>query len=201
MSMKLYWTPLSPYARKVIVAAHEHDLSGRIEMIETKVSPPNPELMQHNPLNKVPTLVLDDGTALYDSVVICEYFDSIGHGPELFPSAGTERWNALRRHALGTGFTDLLIAWRTEITQSPEMQSKERIEKYVLKMKRILELLEHEAHEERSTFNIGDLAIGCALAYMFFRFPQFAPGPASPLQRWYATFDARPSVAATRIAA
>ena len=198
--MKLYWVPISPYARKTIIAAREHQLVDQVEMIETKVTPPNPELMRHNPLNKVPTLLLDDGTALYDSVVICEYFDSIGRGPKLFPTNGAARWDALRRHALGTGFADLLIAWRTEITQSPELQSKDRIDKYMLKTKRILEALEHDAHNERSTFDIGDIAIGCALAYMQFRFPQFAPDQESALQRWYARFDARSSAAATRIA-
>lgn len=199
--MKLHWVPLSPYARKVIIAAREHRIFERIELIETKVTPPNRELMQLNPLNKVPTLVLEDGTPLYDSVVICEYFDSVGLGPKLFPSAGKERWEALRRHALGSGFSDILIAWRTEIMQPPEMQSKERIDKYVLKTKRILEALEHEAHEPRSSFDIGDLSIGCALAYLSFRFPQFALQPASALATWYESFDARPSVAATRIAA
>ena len=198
--MKLYWVPVSPYARKVFIAAREHRLLEQIEAIEIKVTEPNPELMQFNPLNKVPTLVLDDGRALYDSIVICEYFDSIGSGTKLFPASGDERWDALRRHALGSGFTDLLISWRTEVTQSPELQSKDRIDKYVAKTRRVLELLEHEAHEQRSSFDIGDIAIGCALAYMYFRFPQFALGPESPLQRWYERFDARPSVAATRIA-
>jgi glutathione S-transferase len=197
--MKLFWLPVSPYARKTIIAAREHRIFERLELIETKVTPPNPELMRLNPLNKVPTLLLEDGTALYDSVVICEYFDSIGLGPKLFPLGGAARWDALRRHALGNGFADLLIAWRTEITQAPELQSKERIDRFMLKTKRILEALEHDAHNERSTFDIGDIAIGCALAYMHFRFPQFAPARESALQRWYVRFDARPSVAATRI--
>ncbi len=197
--MKLFWLPVSPYARKTLIAAREHGIDDGLELIETKVNPPNAALMRHNPLNKVPTLLLDDGMALYDSVVICEYFDSIGRGPKLFPSSGAARWDALRRHALGTGFADVLIAWRTEITQAPELQSKELIDKYMLKTKRILESLEHDAHNERATFDIGDIAIGCALAYMSFRFPQFAPDRSSALHRWYEAFDARPSVAATRI--
>lgn len=195
--MKLYWLPVSPYARKTLIAAREHDLTERIEIVETKVTPPNDTLMQHNPLNKVPTLVLDDGSAIYDSVVICEYFDSIGAGPRLFPAAGPERWDALRRHALGNGFADLLIAWRTEISQAPEMQSSERIDKFVLKTKRILDVLERDARNERKTFDIGDLAIGCALDYLQLRFPQFAPTPGSALHDWMAAFNARPSVAAT----
>lgn len=198
--MKLHWTPISPYARKVLIAAREHQLLERIEMIETKVSPPNAQLMQHNPLNKVPTLVLDDGTALYDSVVICEYLDSIGTGSKLFPT-GAARWDALRRHALGNGFADLLIAWRTEMTSPAEQQSKDRLDKYTFKTTRILEVLNADARASRSTFDIGDLAIGCALGYLHFRFPHLAPSADAPLAHWYSTFDARPSAAATRIQA
>src|SRR5687767_11756285 len=99
IDMKLYSTALSPYARKVAIVAHEHRIFERIELVPTKLTPPNAELMQHNPLNKVPTLVLDDGTALYDSIVICEYLDSVGPGPKLFPANGAARWDALRRHA------------------------------------------------------------------------------------------------------
>jgi glutathione S-transferase len=194
--MKLHWLPFSPFARKVLIAAHERGIVERLEVIETKVTPPNPELMQHNPLNKVPTLLLDDGTALYDSLVICEYLDSIGSGPKLFPE-GAARWDALRRHALGNGFADVLIAWRSEITQPPEMQSTERIDKHFLKTKRILEQLEREAQSERTSFDIGDITVGCALAYLQFRFPQFTPPESSALHTWYAAFAARPSVAAT----
>lgn len=197
--MKLYWIALSPYARKVAVVAREHRVADLIEFLAVKVTPPNAELMQHNPLNKVPTLILDNGTALYDSVVICEYLDSIGHGPQLFPSTGASRWDALRRHALGSGFTDLLISWRTEITSPPEQQSKERLDKYAFKAARILEELDAEASVERDAFDIGDVAIGCAVAYQRFRFPELSPPAGSALSLWYAEFDARPSVAATRI--
>jgi glutathione S-transferase len=155
--------------------------------------------MQHNPLNKVPTLVLDDGTTLYDSLVICEYLDSVGLGPKLFPASGAARWDALRRHALGSGFTDLLIAWRTEIMSPPEQQSKERLDKYAFKAARILEVLEAEAGVDRGAFDIGDVAIGCAVAYQRFRFSELSPPAGSALALWYAEFDARPSVAATRI--
>lgn len=197
--MKLYWLPLSPYARKVAIVAREHHLAEQIEMIETKVTLPNPELMQHNPLNKVPTLVLRDGTALYDSSVICEYLESIGTGATLFPQNGAARWDALRRHSLGSGFTELLIAWRIEITQSSELQSSERIHKYAVKTTRILEALENYARSSARTFDIGDISIGCALAYLQFRFEHLAPSPTSALHEWFAAIDARPSFAATRI--
>ncbi len=197
--MKLYSIALSPYARKVAIVAREHRIFERLEVVPIKVTPPNAELMQHNPLNKVPTLVLDDGTALYDSIVICEYLESIGLGPKLFPAGGASRWDALRRHALGSGFTDLLIAWRTEITSPTAQQSQERLDKYAFKAARILSVLDAEAGIDRDTFDIGDISIGCALAYQRFRFPELSPAPGSALERWYVQFDARPSAAATRI--
>lgn len=199
--MKLHWVPFSPYARKVIIAAREHHLLDQIELIETKVTPPNAELMQFNPLNKVPTLVLDDGSALYDSVVICEYLDAIGSGPKLFPPSGPARWDALRRHALGTGFTDLLLSWRIETTSPPEQQSQERLDKYALKTTHILATLEREMHVQREPLDIGDLAIGCALAYLSFRFAHLLPKSESALSRWFARFEARPSAVATRLPA
>ena len=95
--MKLYYTPTSPFVRKVLIAAHEVDLADRIETTLLRPSPmtPSPELSQQNPLSKIPALILDDGRALYDSAVICEYLSSIGARP-LFPERGDARWRALR---------------------------------------------------------------------------------------------------------
>ena len=197
--MKLYWLPLSPYARKVAIVAREHQLADRIDMIETKVTLLNLQLMQHNPLNKIPTLVLKDGTALYDSFVICEYLESIGAGPRLFPSNGSARWDALRRHSLGSGLAELLIAWRVEMTQPSQMQSQERLNKYAAKATRVLEALELQARTPARTFDIGDISIGCALAYLRFRFEHLTPAPTSALHEWLLALEARPSFAATRI--
>ena len=83
--MKLLWSSRSPFARKVMVAAHEVGVADRIviERVVVSASKPNADVMALNPLNKIPTLVLHDGTMLYDSRVICEYFDSLHDGPKL----------------------------------------------------------------------------------------------------------------------
>ena len=80
MTVKLHWSPRSPFVRKVMIAAHELGVADRLETVRTVVamSEPNLELLADNPLGKIPTLVLDDGTALYDSLTICEYLDSLG---------------------------------------------------------------------------------------------------------------------------
>ena len=95
--MKLYWSSRSPFVRKVMVCAHECGLAARIECVRTLVmmTRPNPDLLPVNPLGKIPTLVLDDGSALYDSTVICEYLDSLHGGSRLFPESGPARWTAM----------------------------------------------------------------------------------------------------------
>ena len=114
--MKLHWSPRSPFVRKVMVAAHELGLADRIDRVRTvvRMTQPNADLLPDNPLSKIPTLVLADGTVLIDSVVICEYLDALAGGGKLFPPSGPERWTALARHALGNGLLDILILWRNE---------------------------------------------------------------------------------------
>src|SRR5882724_4287223 len=104
-TMRLYWSSRSPFVRKAMIAAHETGVAPRIETIRVEVSATrlNADVMAHNPLNKIPTLVLENGDTLFDSRVICEYLDSLNAGPKLFPSNSSERWTALRRDAIGTG--------------------------------------------------------------------------------------------------
>src|SRR5436309_690878 len=112
--MKLHWSPRSPFVRKVMVFAHDVGVAGRIECVRTVAAmmKPHPDLMIDNPLSKIPTLVLDNGTVLYDSSVICEYLDHLHDGSKLFPLPLEERMTALRRQALGDGLLDALVLWR-----------------------------------------------------------------------------------------
>ena len=105
--MKLRVNKASPFARKVRILARETGLAGRVEEIETAVSPvaPNEDLARENPLIKIPALVTDNGELLYDSAVICEYLDTLHSGRKLFPAAGPQRFSALRRQALTDGHT------------------------------------------------------------------------------------------------
>src|ERR1700724_1460931 len=114
--MKLHWSPRSPFVRKVMVAAHELGLAERVTCVRTVAASTKPHaaLMQDNPLSKIPTLVLDDGTVIYDSPVICEYRDSLDGAPQLHPAEPKARLAALRRQALGDGFLDMLVLLRDE---------------------------------------------------------------------------------------
>src|SRR6476620_10929557 len=122
--MKLHWSPRSPFVRKVMVVAHETGLVDRLTCVRTVVAmkAPNAALLPDNPLSKIPTLVLDDGSPLYDSKVICEYLDTLHERIKLFPVEGPARWTALRRQALGDGFLDFLLLWRHERERSPPSQ-------------------------------------------------------------------------------
>ena len=112
--MKLRYSSTSPYARKVLVCAAERGLSETIEIIATVPGNLESGLRAENPLDKVPALITDDGMALYDSPVICEYLDSLPGGPALFPPAGADRWRALRLQALADGLLDAALAPETQ---------------------------------------------------------------------------------------
>jgi len=120
--MKLHYNPASPYVRKVRVLAIETGLMERIELVPEKVSPvdPNPDVVADNPVGKIPALVTDEGDALYDSRVICEYLDALHGGTRMFPERGEARWSALRRQALADGMLDAAVITRYETAMRPK---------------------------------------------------------------------------------
>lgn len=200
--MKLHWSPRSPFVRKVMIAAHELGVADRIRTVRTVVqmTRPNPELLPDNPLSKIPTLVLDDGTVLFDSLTICEYLDAIA-GPRLFPEAGAARWTALTWHALGQGLLDLCILWRNERDKPEGRQTPEWLDSFAVKAEATLDALEGLAPRMQSTeFGIGHVAIGCALGYLDFRFAFLGWRDGRPaLAAWHEGFEARPSAKATEV--
>jgi glutathione S-transferase len=145
--MKLHWSPRSPFVRKVMIVAHEVGVADRLDCVRTvaATTTPNAQLMTDNPLSKLPTLVLDDGTPLYDSPVICEYFDTLHDGPKLFPADGRERMIALRRQALGDGMLDLLVLWRNEEMRPVEHRSAVHLQSFAARRDAVLASLEREA--------------------------------------------------------
>jgi glutathione S-transferase len=200
--MKLYWSSRSPYVRKVMIAAHETGLVGRLDCRRVIVSAyaENTDVLPVNPLGKIPTLVLDDGTALFDSPVICEYLDGQHDGPKLFPPSGPARFEALRWLALGDGLLDMLLARMYEERVRPEEQRSQKLQDAIaVKLKACLDALETMAPALAKTpVNIGHIAIGCALGYLDFRFAGDGWRTGRPaLAAWYNAFAARPSVAAT----
>jgi len=199
--MKLHWSRRSPFVRKVMVFAHETGLVDRLTCVRTVVAmkAPNAALLPDNPLSKIPTLVLDDGSPLYDSGVICEYLDTLHDQAKLFPAKGAARWAALRRQALGDGFLDFLLLWRHERERSPTSQTL--LDAFALKYQATMKSLEREAMAlGRTPFGIGHIAIGCGLSYLDFRFPDLDWRDGYPqIATWHASFAQRPSAKATEV--
>ena len=199
--MKLHWSPRSPFVRKVMIFAHETGQADSLERMRNVVAmrKPNATVMRDNPLGKLPTLVLDDGRAPFDSAVICEYLDSLHAGAPLFPKSGEARWQALRWHALGDGLLDALVLWRNERERDAPQQLQDLMAAFELKTRATLARLDAETPAlDKSAFGIGHIAIVCALGYLGFRFAEFdwRSGNAR-LAGWYDRQAQRPSVRMT----
>jgi glutathione S-transferase len=198
--MRLLWSSRSPFVRKVMVAAHEVGVAGCIatERVVVGADKPNPGVMALNPLNKIPTLVLDDGTALYDSRVIAEYLDTLHDGPKLFPAEPAARFRTLRRQALGDGLMEVVVLRLGEQNRPREIRSDSHLASFRLKIAAALDRLEADGVDPAPTPDIGHIAIGCALAHLDFRFAADAWRTGRPeLAAWFGAFAARPSMGAT----
>jgi glutathione S-transferase len=197
--MKLHWSPRSPFVRKVMVAAHEAGVADQLACVRTVVggTVPHLELMRENPLGKLPTLVLEDGTIIYDSLVICTYFDTVFAPGKLIPIAWPARLAALRRHALGNGMLDICLQWLGERARPAERQSPSHIALWQGKIRACIGALETESLANDAA-DIGHLTIAVALSYLDFRFATENWRNSHPrLSTWMAKFDQRPSMRAT----
>jgi glutathione S-transferase len=197
--MKLYYSPGSPFARKARIVAQEHGLLNRVELAEIAVSPVqgNDALAADNPLMKVPALVIDDGQALFDSRVICEYLDAFGTGPKLFPASGAARWTALRQQALGDGTLDAVILCRYELARPEDKRWRGWTDAQMRKAHQGIAACEREDLAGPRT--IGQIAIACMIGYLDFRFPEEGWRNRHPkLADWYDAQAKLPSMAATR---
>ena len=199
--MKLFWSPRSPFVRKVMVCAHELGIEGRIEKVYALVSMSrvNPEVMAVNPVGRIPALVSDDGVVLYDSHVICEYLDAVRGASRLFPTGTPRRWDALRRLALADGMLETLVLWRSEQMRPASQRAEAVLEAFSRKTASALAAIERDASSlNRPEIDIGDVAIGCALGYLDFRFSDLGWRSRFPrIAGWFEPFDARRSMRET----
>ena len=195
--MKLHYSPASPYVRKVMACAIARGLDGRIEKVDTNphVSPPG--LLADNPLSKVPALVAEDGTAIYDSPVICEYLDTIGDAPALFPPTGTPARLAVQiMHATADGILDAAVGRRMQVALPQDDGRKAFDARQKAAIDRALDVL--EKNPPKALSNIGEIAVACALGYLDFRFGGEDWRTAHPrLAAWFAEVSKLPPVART----
>lgn len=193
--MKLLYSPTSPYARKVLVLAHEAGIGLEVEAGSGSPTARNPKVAAQNPLGKIPVLLSDQGP-LYDSRVICQYLDTLHQGRRLYPE-GAARFVALRREALADGLLDAALLARYETTRPEEKVWSDWYDGQVTKMKAALDQMETDLPD---AVDIGAIAYGCALGYVDFRFAALNWRDSHPLlAAWEAEFAARPSMQATRI--
>ena len=193
--MKLYGTPVSPFARKAMVIAHELGL--KLDVL------PRPddaeEFRRINPLGKIPALVLADGSVIFDSPVICEYLNQLGGG-KFFPGNSVWRnssgkWKALTLQALGDGLADAAVAIMTENRQASPNQA--HIERQRTALLAGLDMLEKVKFAEHPT--IGEISVACAIGYVEFRKVALDWRAARPkLSAWYDKFCDYPSMKATQ---
>ena len=201
--MKLYFSPASPYVRKVLVSAIELDLESHIERLACAVGVINrdPTVVAHNPLGQVPTLIIADGTELHDSRVICEYLDMQAGGGRLFPKESAPRFRALVEQSIADGLLDAAVLGRQEVTQRPKEKSWDGWRNAQLaKITSVLDRMETSARTFDDRFDIGPITTACALSYLDFRYVEFDwRSGRSALTEWYGSLAARPSMVRTAL--
>ena len=198
--MRLYYSPTSPYVRKVMVVAHEAALLPRMELVATGGTPldPGTNPVNLNPLGKIPALERPDGPALYDSRVICRYLDDLA-GSGLYPQ-GAALWDSLTLEATGDGILDaaLLMVYESRI-RPEDLRFAPWVEGQWSKIDRALDALETRWRAQLAgPLDIGQIAVGCALGYVDFRHGARNWRQGRPaLAKWLDGFSARPSMQAT----
>ena len=198
--MKLLVTRASPYARKTRAAVIELGLDDRVEIVEVPIRLPKdskPDVEAVNPLGKIPVLELDGGQLVADSPVIVAYLDALA-GDRLIPS-GEGRWRVLTLEALADGCMDAGFVLRMEQLKDEARRDPAEVAAYTAKVTRTLDRLDQEPHWLADDFNVGQLALVCALEWIVFRALVADPLGGRPrLNAWLETARDRPSLAATR---
>jgi glutathione S-transferase len=202
--MRLYSSATSPFVRKVLVVLHETGLIDEVELVPSGGTPVAPGTIpvERNPLGKLPTLERNDGTALYDSRVICRYLDDLGGG-RLYP--GKPRlWETLTLEATGDGMMEAAVLMIYEVRARPEAhRDGPWVESQWAKVARALDALEARwLSHLAGPLDAAQIAVGCALGYLDFRFDARGWRAGRPaLAAWAARFAERPAMQATRPAA
>ena len=194
--MKLYHSPTSPFVRKVMACAIMHGLDAQITLVPTNAHASPAGLVADNPLSRVPCLVTDDGFALYDSPVICEYLDEISPDIPMLPPKGALRWRALKLQALGDGMMDAAVARLLEGRKPADAARETFIARQAGIVSRCLDHLEADVPANHP--DLGTLTLACALGYLDLRFAADAWREGRPrLAAWFEAISALPALART----
>ncbi len=199
--MKLLGSLASPFTRKVRIVLAEKKIECELELVD--VQPVDNPVNAHNPLGKIPTLLLDDGTALYDSAVIVEFLDAVSPISRLIPEETRPRVAVRRWEALADGILDAGLLVRHEMLRDKRERSTPWTDKQLARMRRGMEQMAADlgerafCHAER--YSLADIALGCCVGWLEFRKPGDVDWLADfpPLAQHYRKLNERPAFADT----
>lgn len=190
--MKLLYTKRSPYARKVRVLALEKGI--HLELIDEDLANKSKTLVESNPLGKVPTLILDSGETIYDSVVICQYIEELNDKPMLIPKSGKARYEVLKWESMADDMvTTAIYAYMEKIRHPQDFHAQfiRNSENSILNGYKYI-----ESHlDQLKNFDLGSIAVASAIGYIHFRLPHLKVQ--GKLAQWYETINQRPSMIQT----
>lgn len=202
MTIRLFFSPASPYVRKVVVAAHERGVADQLELLPSAAGPVkrDQDIVKHNSSGKVPCALLPDDSPLFDSRVISAYVDSLGTSGETLYPQGSQRFQVLTLEALGDAILDACLLCRYEAVMRPEaLRWDEWSNGQMEKVDSGLDDLEGRWFAAISNdFHAGSIAAACALGYLDFRFPDKDWRSGHPnLASWFAQVSERDSMKLT----
>ncbi|NIC40930.1 glutathione S-transferase family protein [Aquabacterium sp. A08] len=197
--MKLIGSTTSPYVRKVRIVMAEKKLD--FQFVEEDVWSAQTTIGEANPLGKVPCLVMEGGEAVFDSRVIVEYLDTLSPVGKLIPAGGRERAEVKTWEALADGMLDAAVLARLEATWAGRAEGERspawiarQMDKIHLSLRAMAQGLGDRPFCHGIHLTLADVAVGCALGYLDFRFPQLAWRPEHPnLAKWFDKLAQRPS--------
>jgi glutathione S-transferase len=200
--MKLHYNPASPFVRMVTVTAHELGIAGQINTVPTGEFLPdriNKQVEADNPLGRIPALVSDHGSSLYDSRVICEYLCHHAGDKQLLPDEPVRRFRLLTLQSLAIGLMDSAVNLRYETGLRPEPKRwPEWINRQKVRIEHGLDDMERNWATELSSVNCGSIATACLLGYLDFRYADMGwRNGRDKLAMFYETFARRDSMQAT----
>lgn len=199
--MKLLYNSISPFARMCLITARELGLDHALQIVHiegTSPAVPKPEVVKHNPLGRIPTLITDHGHAMHDSRVICEYFTHHAGNKSLLPDEPVRRFRILTLQSLGQGMAEMAVALRYELAARPEtLRWRDLVEGHRQRLISACDDLENHWLAELEETTLGTIAVAAALTYIDFRHGDLGWRDNHPkLAEWFGRFSARPSMSA-----
>ncbi|EIT71464.1 MULTISPECIES: glutathione S-transferase N-terminal domain-containing protein [Hydrocarboniphaga] len=195
MSLTLYYSPTSPFARKVRIAAIELGLNNELELIALNPFEAGADYWAVNPLSKIPSLVTRDGFVLPDSRLILDYLRTLGDALE---ADGANDWANRKRQQLADGVIDAAVSANLEQRREAQLISKHWFERQLAAVRRALAFLEAEAGQLRTSgrITVAEISVASALGYLDLRLSNSLDWRSESVQlaSWFATISQRPAV-------